>query len=58
MVDSHGELQLLIGEELKERIHSFGLLGVITKIQLRIVPEYSVRKSVFQNVPWGCMLRS
>ena len=33
-------------------VHSFGLLGAITEVKLRISPEYGIRKCIYENLSW------
>ena len=45
------------GELFDRFLHSFGLLGVIYKMKMRIKEEYAVRKCIYANVPWNSFLR-
>lgn len=34
------------------KLHSFGLAGAITSIQLSVVPEFAVKKCIYSNLSW------
>lgn len=33
-------------------MHSFGLLGAITEVKIRIGPEFGIRKCIYENLSW------
>jgi len=33
-------------------VHSFGLLGAITEVKMKIEPEFGIRKCIYENLSW------
>ena len=54
-VDPTGKAKHLVrsqGLEFWSFLHSFGTLGIIYEMTMDIVPEYGVKKCIYQNVSW------
>jgi xylitol oxidase len=50
-----GEMEVAIkgkDADFYKKLHSFGLAGAITSMQLAIVPEFAVKKCIYANLPW------
>jgi alditol oxidase len=58
IVNSQGEVCLInkTDEEFEQYLFSFGLLGVVTRMQFEVVPTYFVRKCIYYKVCWDYML--
>jgi xylitol oxidase len=57
IVTAEGEVQVLSreqdGETFQGAVVGLGGLGVVTKLTLDIVPTYSMRQDVYENLPWA-----
>ena len=47
LVDGRGRLWQLRGRQLKEALVHLGCLGVVTKLTLRVVPQFEIRQRCF-----------
>jgi xylitol oxidase len=54
VIGADGELRSMTAEkpDFHGWVVSLGLLGVVTKVTLRIVPTFDVRQYVFTSLPW------
>ena len=55
MVFPDGSLKTLkkgVTPEFYSYLHSFGGLGVITRMTIYLVPKFMVNKAIYENLPW------
>ena len=38
-----------------KKLHSFGLAGAITSVQLGLVTEFAVKKCIYASLPWDAI---
>ena len=58
-VDPKGNMRRLSrndGANFKWHLNSFGTLGIIYEMTMKIEPEYGVLKCIYRNVPWDFLL--
>ena len=54
MIDPKGEVKIINEDtpDFKRYIHSFGLMGVIVEMTMKIEPEYAVIKCIYEDLSW------
>ena len=54
MIDPNGEVKVVNEDtpDFKRYIHSFGLMGVIVEMTMKIEPEYAVIKCIYEDLSW------
>ena len=54
-MNPNGKMQVsILGQDqnFSQHLHSFGTSGAITHVSLALVPEFAVKKCIYQNLPW------
>jgi len=55
IVNSQGVARLIkkgVDHDFEEHLHVFGALGVITKMEMSVVPSYNILKCIYENMSW------